>query len=522
MKRNPGNHFQALYCIEPGRIVRQGAGSVSMLLLSILFLWPGIAKGQQSDSVLLNEFDAALVHFAGSDPLRHASWSFTAIDVNSGERYRGVNDHLALIPASTLKPYTSGAVLSMLGSDYRFTTSVMMGGEMDQDGVLHGNLYMVGGGDPTLGSERFGAEANIDSLFLRILISLQDLGIHTISGYVMGDGSIFGTMPVTTSWQYEDIGNHYGAGAYGLSAWDNRVTYTFQPGRRPGDPAPLAGTTPDVSYLNVINEVTTGHRGSGDRVNIFGAPYTNQHWLRGTVPAGVASFDVGGALPDPPYQVAFELHNYLVENGISITQPPTTHLRVQWMGETDTLIRRTLMVHQSPPLEEIVYWVNFRSVNMYAEALVKILGHERGEAGTTAEGLRVIERFWAGRGVDLSGLNLKDGSGLSRKNIITTQTLARALVVMTQDHSWESFYASFPVAGETGSVANRFRRGAARGNLRAKSGTLENVRGFSGYANTASGRTLAYALVVNNYCGTRNNLMNEIEILLRKMCEIDD
>jgi serine-type D-Ala-D-Ala carboxypeptidase/endopeptidase (penicillin-binding protein 4) len=499
-------------------------GAIIYLLMGwvLLCFSAGSLVAQQQDSVLLSDFDAALHRFGSLGQLSNASWSFYAVDVSTGERYRGVNEHLALVPASTLKPFTSGAVLSILGSHYRFRTDVCVGGKPDSAGVLHGNVYLIGGGDPTLGSDRFGPAVSIDTLFLRILQALHLQGIVTINGSVIGDGSVFGPMPVIPSWQYEDIGNHYGAGAFGLSVHDNRITYIFEPGRRAGDPVRLVGTRPEVPYMQVVNEVTTGPRGSGDRVNVYGGPFSHQHWLRGTVPAGVTTFEVSGAMPDPVFHAAFALHEYLSGNGITILRPPTTQQRMVWMGETDTQRCVVVYEHLSPPLSEIVYWVNFRSVNMYTEALVKILGRERGGDGTTEAGLREISRFWTRRGVDLSGLSLKDGSGLSRKNVVTTATLAGALVWMQQDPVWEPFFASFPVAGESGTVANRFRRSAARGNLRAKSGTLENVRCFSGYATTTSGRTLAYALIVNHYNGSRNDLMDEMEILLTKLCEITD
>jgi len=521
LKRIPGGDIIMVLLFGAKRSVRMIATCLVMMC-AIIWLSAGSLLSQPHDSVVLSGFDSALHRFGASGQLTHASWSFCAVDVATGEKYRGVNEHLALVPASTLKPFTSGAVLSILGSHYRFRTDVCIGGERDSTGVLHGNLYLVGGGDPTLGSERFGHEVSIDTLFLRILQALQLQGIETITGSVIGDGSVFGAIPVIPSWQYEDIGNHYGAGAFGLSVYDNRVTYIFEPGRRAGDPARLVGSRPEVPYLQVVNEVTTGPRGSGDRVNVYGGPFFQHHWLRGTVPAGVTTFEVSGAMPDPVYHAAFALHEYLAGNGITILRPPTTRLRMSWMGETDHQSCVVVYQHFSPPLSEIVYWVNFRSVNIYAEALVRTLGRERGGEGTTEAGLREISRFWARRGVDISGLSLKDGSGLSRKNVVTTATLAGALAQMSRDKEWWHFYASFPVAGESGSVASRFRRGAARGNLRAKSGTLENVRGFSGYATTASGRTLAYALIVNHYSGTRNDLMDEMEILLTKLCEIDD
>jgi len=491
-----------------------------LLLFACWGILGGSVKAQQPDSIAQPPFDSALAQFAASAPMQHASWGFCMVDMLSGAQLFDTGGSLALMPASTLKPFTSGAVLGILGKEYRFKTQISLGGTQTADGALNGNLYLEGRGDPTLGSDRFGGSAAVDTLFFQILQALKQSGIHTIRGSVIGDGTWFEPFTINPSWQYEDMGNHYGAGAPGLSVFDNVITFIFEPGKRPGDPVKLIGTRPEAPYLEVVNEVTTGPRGSGDRVNVYGAPYQQMRWLRGTIPAGTRQFEVRGTLPDPPFHLAFALHNFLTSNGITITNPPTTALRQQWQGEQDTLVKRALISTTSPPLSEIVYWVNFRSVNMYAEALVRAAGKEQTGAGTTEAGLGAVSRYWRARGVNLSGLSLKDGSGLARKNNVTAQALAQSLAAAQKEPWFPEFYASFPVAAETGSVSNRFRKTAAAGNLRAKSGTIEKVKAFSGYATTASGKTVAYALLVNHYSGSHNDLMKEIEILLLKMCEI--
>lgn len=495
---------------------------LTRLLIIALSINSSILIAQTADERTHNAFDTAITRFATSDPLKHGSWGLCVIDVSTGSIYRGVNEHLSLIPASTLKPFTSAAVLSSFGKDHRFRTEIAISGTIDTAGILHGNLYIIGGGDPTLGAAHFGSEVNLDSLFTRVLASLRDSGIIGIQGSIIGDASYFDKMPVITSWQYEDIGNHYGAVSAGLSVYDNGISFTFEPGKRVGDPAMVVRSLPEAPYLEVINEVTTGPRGSGDKVYIYGAPFSNFRWLTGTVPAGVKEFTVTGTLPDPAYHAAFALHEFLAASGISILKQPTTALRMEWMGIKDTLMRRAIITHLSPRLIEIVNIVNFRSNNMYAEVLVKNLGKQRYGDGTTEAGLKAVLNFWQRSGLDLSGVNIKDGSGLSRKNNITANVLAAALALYAADSNYGEFSAAFPLAGETGNIAGRFKRGAARGNLRAKSGTLEKVKAFSGYATSASGRQFSFALIVNNYSGSHNELMKEIEILLNKICEIND
>jgi serine-type D-Ala-D-Ala carboxypeptidase/endopeptidase (penicillin-binding protein 4) len=470
-----------------------------------------------------NAFDSALAGFAALAPLQSASWGFCAVDVATRQTYRSVNEHTSLIPASTLKPFTMAPLFANPGGDYRFSTVVRTTGISGSDGSLTGNLIIYGGGDPTLGSQRFLPGSSVDTLYARIYQELLRKGITSVQGRIIGNSSLFGDMPVIRSWQWEDVGNYYGASSPALSVYENTISFVFEPGKREGEPAKLLNTIPPVPYLEIVNEVTTGARGSGDQVYVYGGPLSNLRWLTGTVPAGVKSFTVSGTLPDPPFHVAFGLHDYLISRGIEIAQPPTTSLRMKWMGEIDTLLPVSdLLIWQSGPLHEMVYYVNFRSVNLYAEMLIKSLGMLRYREGSTEAGLKAVQEYWSSKGLPLAGLSLKDGSGLSRKNLVTPFILANALVIVTKEGYYATFYNSFPVAGESGSVSSRFRKGAAKGNLRAKSGTLEGVKGFSGYATTASGRELAYSLIVNNYSGTHNDLMKEIETLLTKMCEIND
>ncbi len=503
----------------------KGRAAVVLHLLLVVCFYTGlrvaVAQDVPNDSSTFNAFDTALTRFASSPSLKHASWGFCAVDVSKGAIYRAVNEHLSLIPASTLKPFTSAPALADPGGDYRYRTTVVISGQVDSTGVLQGNIRIEGGGDPTLGSQRFGESTSLDSLFARVHRELMRKGISSVNGRIVGT-DVFDKMPVIPSWQWEDIGNYYGAASSGLTVNENSVSFTFEPGKRVGDPARLISTSPPAPYLELVNEVTTGPKRSGDQVYVYGSPFSNFRWLTGTIPAGVKSYTILGALPDPAFHAAFSLHNYLAEQGMGISMQPTTQRRMSWMGEQDTLPVSTLLIYESVPLRDIVYYIIFKSVNLYAEVVVKTMGMLCSGEGTTGNGIRAVTGYWQKRGVNLDGLNLKDGSGLSRKNLITTSILANALASCTKEPWWPGFYNSFPVAGESGSVAGRFRKSAAQGNLRAKSGTLEGIKSFCGYARTASGRDLAYSLIVNNYSGTHNDLMKEIETLLVKMCEITD
>ncbi len=514
--------FMSLQKLNPTFPIRPANSFFKGVWLICFVLSFFIAEAQLVDSPVTGQFDSALARFDTLPALKSATWGFCAVDLATGEVWKHAHSNLSLIPASTLKPLTTATALSVLGSEYRFKTQVQISGSIDSAGILNGNVVLMGGGDPTPGSDRFGESVSLDSVFAMVLKALQSKGIRTVSGRIVADASVFGSQPVIPSWQYEDLGNAYGAPPAGISLYENSLTFVITPGRKPGEPAPVGAIIPEAPYLGIINQVTTGPRGSGEQVEVGGTPWSNSRILTGTVPAGVKSIAVRGAMPDPPFQAAFMLHNFLVTHGISIQLPPTTDRLMQWSGEHDTLPRTLLMEYQSPPLKDIVYQINMRSVNLFAEALACAVGRTVNGEGTTTAGLRVAESFLMERKINTEGLRLRDGSGLSRKNLVTAEALALMLASCTRESWYPEYYASFPVAGESGSVASMFRKSKAKGNLRAKSGTLEGVRGYCGYATNAGERKLAYVLIINNYTCSQSEITKEMEWLLSILCSSDE
>lgn len=492
---------------------------VIILMTGMLVLLSFSISGQNSsDTIFPGRFDSALVRFDTLPQIQSATWGFCAVDITTGTVWKQAHGGTSLIPASTLKPLTTAAALMLLGPDYRFKTEVKLSGSTDSSGVHQGNLVIIGNGDPTLGSDRFGRANSVDSFFVSLLQELKNRGIQSISGRIIADTRSMGNQPTIPSWQFEDLGYYFGASPSGINVFDNSLLFTFYPGKKPGDPAPLASVFPDAPYLTIINMVLTGPRGSGDNVQITGAPWSNQRLLTGTVPAGAKSFTVKGTHPDPPFQLAYMLHNFLVANGITIAMSPTTNRLMEWAGEKDTLQTYSVLQNLSPQLKEIVYQINMRSVNLFAESLMGAMGDTMYRDGSTSAGLRAVESYLAGKRVNTSGVRLRDGSGLSRKNLVTTEFLATTLALSTREPWYADFYNSFPVAGESGSVSGMFQKSAAKGNLRAKSGTLEGVKGYCGYATNAGGRKIAYALIVNNYAGSQAEMVREMERLLTIMC----
>ncbi len=394
------------------------------------------------------------------DELDSSIVSVYALDMQTGKVLIDEKSHLSLNPASCLKLLTTAAALHILGGEFHFQTHLEHDGVIDEHGVLHGNLYVRGGGDPCLGSDRIQG-----SLKWKEVIELLANKVHTtpivrIDGEVIADTSLWETPRAIPSWEWEDIGNYYGSGPCALSFHENAYSLTFEPGKKEGDLARIVRTDPPLDLHSFENNVTTGPAGSGDRACIYGSELAAVQRVSGTIPRAVPEFTIKGALPNPPALMVQLLKDALQKRGI-----PTHHQTL-----IPLKIRSPLFTLNSPPLSAIIHVTNHKSVNLYAEHLLRAIGH-----GTTSGGIQALSHFLEKLEIETTGLLLADGSGLSRRNLITTKQLVSLLCKM---HSSPLFVHSLP----------EIRKGVV-----AKSGTASLTRGCAGYV----GR-IAFAILINH------------------------
>ena len=444
----------------------------------------------------------AYTAFARDPALLNANWSFYLADVHSGKVLIDHDSHRAIVPASTQKLVTTVSALLMLGPSYTYHTGLLTDGQTDASGVLQGNLYIRGSGDPSLGSARMDDTLSLERVLDHFLQLLNAKGIRRISGHILADESAFDLEMVPRKWLWEDMGNYFGAGSSGLSVNENEYTVFFRAGHAVGDQASVAGHEPVIPGMSFLNQVRTGPRNSGDQVYIFGAPYGNERLLTGTVPLGAQRFPVRGSMPEPPLFLARALRDHLTANGIEVGGQGYSRRSAAIQGVPFGSPRTLLGEWVSPPLFEIVYRTNVASVNSYAENLLKTIGREAGGDGTTRAGADAIRRFWEMRGVDTGGMALHDGSGLSPSNRITARMLGQMLEQAAGEHGFPALYNSLPVAGFSGSLAGFFHNRPSEGILRAKSGFLGNVRAYAGYTTLQDGGLAAFVLIVNDYDAT--------------------
>jgi D-alanyl-D-alanine carboxypeptidase/D-alanyl-D-alanine-endopeptidase (penicillin-binding protein 4) len=408
--------------------------------------------------------------------LDHAVAGIYAVDTATGKVLIDKNSDLSLVPSSCMKIVTTAAALQLLGADARFETSLEYDGVIDKGKTLHGNLYIHGGGDPCLGSDRIPASLSWKKQIEAWADAVQKLGIEKIEGRVIGDASRWEKALAVPSWAWEDLGNYYGAGASALSFHENAYALVFKPGSKAGDRTAILRTDPPLPALVLQNEVTTGPEGSGDRACIYGSEFSSIQAVRGTVPAAVDEFTIKGAIPDPAEFCAELLAQTLQERGISVEQKMVPAQR-----------RTVFHTTASPTVAEIVHWTNQNSINLYAEHLLKALGERMSQEGSTQAGLKGIASFLTSQKIDLGGLSMMDGSGLSRKNLITAKQLVAVLLKMRKSEAFPIFFQSLPDQG---------------GSVRAKTGSMSFIRGAAGYAGE-----IAFAIIINHGCDAKR--MNE-------------
>ena len=449
-------------------------------------------------TVLALVAQGSISDFIENKLLQNATISLNIVDLHTGKPVCEFRPASAAIPASTMKLVTTSTALELLGADFRFQTYLEIDGTI-ADSVLNGNLYIYGGADPTLGSKYMG-----DSKFLdKWANAVKRAGIKEINGRVIADASFFDTEGINPRWTWEDIGNYYAAGIYGISYLDNTYELVLQSG--------LAGTTPKIIEMNPsIPELTfDNHLKSTsiayDSAYIYGAPRAKDRAIYGAIPANRARFTIKGDIPNPDVLLVNHFVEKLRENDILIKEDVFFK----------TGSRKSIYTHQSPPLSDIIRQINVRSNNHYAEHLFRYLGAlNQGDFSTSNAAINKIKSFWKEKGLPVEQLFMNDGSGLSPTNAVSATFFTELLIYMqTKSKNSAVFKASLPVAGENGTVSNFLKNTALKGKVHVKSGSIERVRSYAGYID-ANGKNYAFAVIVNNANGSSRDVVKKTEKLL--------
>jgi D-alanyl-D-alanine carboxypeptidase/D-alanyl-D-alanine-endopeptidase (penicillin-binding protein 4) len=416
--------------------------------------------------------------------LKHAIFSLYVVDSKTGKVIFDKNSQVGLAPASCLKVVTSAAAFDLLGKDYRYKTELGISGEI-KDGHLNGSINITGYGDPTFGSWRY--KNTTDEVVLNSFYeSIAALKIKSAVEMII-DNSKWGSQTMPGGWTWEDMGNYYGAGTSSFNWNENQYTVNLKPGKKVGDKVDILSLKP-YPGIQLVNELTTAEKGTGDQTIIYFSPYSNIGFIRGTIPRGVDSFKVAGASTDGAYSFANLFASKLNNYGITIVQGMKSLFNSLMNNGNQVVIppKKLLVTNYSPPLDSINYWFLQKSVNLYGEAFVKTIAYEKTGFGSTDTGINIIKNFWSKNGIEKSALHIIDGSGLSPANRVTTNALVTVMQYAKKQNWFPSFYNALP----------------EQNGIKMKSGYIGGVRSYTGYIKSKSGTEYTFSFIINNYDGS--------------------
>jgi len=424
--------------------------------------------------------------------LHTASYAYYVADASTGELL-SESPQLSLVPASTMKIVTTAAALEILGPDFRFRTAIAYTGTVSaKAGILAGDLIIRGGCDPTFYSECF--KDHYRGTFENWVDSIKKAGIKKIKGNLVVDVSAMDDSTIPGDWIWEDIGNYYGTGVSGMSYEDNSYEIHFRSPAQAGKPTDVVYKEPEIEGLNLENQVVSSNVET-DSAFVYGAPHSYQQVVKGAIPKNQSNFIVRAATPDPAFTAAVEFRKILLRRGIVIEGK--TIKRKQYKSEHIT----ALAVKYSPKLGEIIVPLNHRSINLFAEHLLRELGRAKKGDPSLKSSTQALSEFWQSKGIYLDGFFPSDGSGLSHSNNICPRTLVEILDYINKSNYKDYFYNSLPIAGESGTLRNSFHGSPLENNLRAKTGTINRVKSLAGFFTNSNGRKVIFAVIVNNFSG---------------------
>ena len=413
-----------------------------------------------------------------TDPvMRNAQWGFVVYDPKTKKVINSYNENASLIPASTTKLLTTEAAMSLFGKDYQWVTQLEYSGDIDENGILNGNLYIIGSNDPSLGTGRAGA-STYGALVSDFVKSIKELGIKRVKGDIILKTAVFR--------------NNKNIVLPANIVWKGSENY-FLP----------AGSTNDTDPRH---EKLLGNKKPDNYKYIYVSPYTQNI----VYTENFGGFALSTKLPDAPVYLANNLKTSLAKNGIPTEGKVIDKSEPQNTEEE----RKKITAYLSPKLEDLVYFINQTSNNHMSEALLKSTGFYKEGNYSLDTGKAMVNKHLTKKTFDFQGFNYADGSGLSRSNVITPMSQVKFLSELMNEKHFDSYFKSLPIGGQTGTLRSMFLNTEAYGQVFAKTGTLNRVKTLAGYIKTKKGKLLTFSLLINNYNGSVAQVKKKMESIL--------
>jgi D-alanyl-D-alanine carboxypeptidase/D-alanyl-D-alanine-endopeptidase (penicillin-binding protein 4) len=420
-----------------------------------------------------------------------------------------MNGEKRMMPASNEKLYSTAAAIYYLGPEFKYETQFGYDGEIVGN-TLNGNLVLIGSGDMSIANRYHDDPLDIFRGFAK---DLKDAGISRVKGDVIGDDTCFDETRVNSTWSRGYMQYWYSAEFGGLNLYDNIVEIRVEPGKGVNDPINYS-LEPETDYVKVINEAITCNPTERGRLSVERDMDENIIRITGTMQYNTTPDSYERAVVNPALYTTTVLYETLRAEGIEIEGYPVLARDSKYYSQNNV---ETVSRYFSPPLKRLIAGCNKPSQNLYAELLLRAVGYYVEGEGNNDNSRKLIEDYLEVCGIKKDEINIQDGSGLSRRNLIAPEFTVKLLKDIYKRPYFEDYYKSLPIAGVDGTIRSRMKNSTAQGNVHAKTGYIGFVRTLSGYVTSADGEMFIFSLMFNHYMvPTRNinSIQDNICILL--------
>jgi serine-type D-Ala-D-Ala carboxypeptidase/endopeptidase (penicillin-binding protein 4) len=504
MALNRGLHALLFGCVVFGWVVSEGAANTAAQSrpsksVNSRVGARNVKPAVRADAERFRQRTEAALSAAGPDK---GAWGVLVTDAATGEILYSRNADGYFMPASNAKLFTTALALATLGPDYRVRTTVASIGALDANGVLNGDLILTGRGDANLSNRKFPfdkkeeREGPPEKVLAEFADAVAARGVKEVTGDVIADDSMFQHEKFPSGWLADDILWSYGAAVSAIAVNDNTFSLEVRPAANQGEPARYeAGLAADFYFVE--NLIRTGARGSEEKLAAARDPGSRVIHLSGTMPLDAPPRRLTFAIEEPAEFAASLLARLLQDRGVKIDGAARAHHAGGPL--VDAAAPQTVLAeHTSGPLLDDIRLTNKNSENLHAELLLLLAAHEKAGATDYEDALKFASDFFKTAGIADGDVAFSDGSGLSRKDLVTPRAVVQLLRYAATQPWGEVYRSTLPVAGEDGTLSDRMKNTPAAARVFAKTGTIGHGNTLSGYATTVRGQRLLFSILGNN------------------------